>query len=305
MAAGLDASNEIFAAGEERRSFGTQQLEAKAFAAAAGEFRAAHDAYRTALAALHDAPEGMLSIDGATGFLVGSRPEEVEAALALCRRYRPACARSWYESETLREVAVDRFAIDRHEVTNREFMAFVEDTGHVTSAEERGHASRWNGSQWEPAPGWSWRSPEGPGSDITSRMEHPAVNVSREDAAAYCAWVGGRLPSEEEWELAARGSERRTFPWGENWDPARVRFDDASGTAPVGSSPLAATPEGVQDLAGGVWEWTSGSAGDMSVLKGGSFDEPNPANLRSAARRLSDPGVAHPDDGFRCARSID
>jgi formylglycine-generating enzyme len=201
------------------------------------------------------------------------------------------------EEAPVRRVRVDPFAIDRYEVTNARFAEFVEATGYVTVAERpldprdfpgappenlvpgslvftptRGpvdlrHLSQW----WTWTPGACWRAPEGPGSSAEDRQEHPVVHVAHEDAAAYAAWIGARLPTEAEWELAARGGlAGAAFTWGEaarpdgrimanTWDGLDFpwRSTGVSGflrTAPVGSFPP--NGFGLFDMAGNVWEWT-------------------------------------------------
>jgi formylglycine-generating enzyme required for sulfatase activity len=234
---------------------------------------------------------------------LGSTPQEIEAALALCRAHRPDCRSEWYDSEGERSVELRPYTIDPHEVTNREFARFAEETGHVSEAERRGLAYVWNGTVSLPVRGASWRAPAGPGSSHADRPDAPVVNVVLADAEAFCRWRGARLPSEDEWELAARSEARRVFPWGEAWDPARASWagSEPKGPRPVGSFAAGATPGGVFDLAGNVWEWTSSRVGEQAVLKGGSFAEANPANLRAATQRLEDPDSPQSDDGFRCA----
>jgi formylglycine-generating enzyme required for sulfatase activity len=205
--------------------------------------------------------------------------------------------RHYPEEGPAHRVRVDPFAIDRYEVTNAQFRAFIDDTGYVTVAErpldpadfpgapvenlvpgsmvftptpgpvDLRHLSQW----WTWTPGASWRSPEGPGSTIEDRLDHPVVHVAHEDAAAYAAWTGGRLPTEAEWEFAARGGlDQTTFTWGDEARPAgRIMANTWDGpdfpwrstgesgfarTAPVGSFPP--NGFGLYDMAGNVWEWT-------------------------------------------------
>ncbi len=194
-------------------------------------------------------------------------------------------------------VYVDGFWMDRTEVTNEQFQRFVDATGYVTVAERpldpkdypgvppealvpgsivftppEGEVSlhdhlRW----WRYVPGASWRHPEGPSSNLEGREKHPVVHVAFEDAAAYCAWAGKRLPTEAEFERAARGGlEGKRYVWGDELKPGgkfqantwQGRFptsdsaeDGYRGTAPVASYPPNAF--GVHDLAGNVWEWCS------------------------------------------------
>lgn len=236
---------------------------------------------------------------GPTPFLAGSTEEEIRNALALCARYESECNPEWYDSETLREVEVAPVALDLHEVTNAEFAAFAASHGHVTTAEQQGFSYDGAFRVGE----LSWRMPAGPGSSYTEHPDQPVVHVSAADAEAYCAARGKRLPSEDEWELAARGRERRVFPWGDTWEDERAVWhaNPQSGLAPVGSRRGGDTPEGREDLAGNVWEWTSTREGEDRILKGGSWRETNPANLRAAARMVEDPRGTNSDIGFRCA----
>jgi formylglycine-generating enzyme required for sulfatase activity len=273
-----------------------EELTYEAFAEAAESF----DAAAVALDNIGSvAPPGTVALSGSR-FQAGSTPEELSAALAICRQYQPDCAPEWYASERLREVEIGPIAIQVHEVSVGDFRRFVEATGYETSAERRGYAMSWDGRGWVHKSGLSWKS-------NVDDDSLPVATVSAADAEAYCAWAEMRLPTEEEWEFAARGTDRRIYPWGDSWDEERIHWKSGATTAPapVGQYASGATPEGVFDLAGNVWEWTASTDGNERVLKGGSFDENNPANLRSAARRLSAPESAHPDDGFRCVGDLD
>jgi len=203
--------------------------------------------------------------------------------------------RHYPEEAPAHPVTVRGFWMDRRQVTNREFAEFAAETGYVTVAERpldpadfpgapaenlqpgslvfartRGpvdlrHLSRW----WAWTPGASWRRPEGPGTTVAGREEHPVVHVAYEDAERYAAWAGRALPAEAQWELAARGGlEGAAYTWGDAPEPPGERLanfwhgefpwraEDGYGTtAPVGSFPPNGL--GLHDMAGNVWEWTS------------------------------------------------
>ena len=141
------------------------------------------------------------------------------------------------------QVEMSAFTIDRNEVDNARFAAFVADTGYRTAAEAEDAP--------ETADGISWRHPQGPGS--TAIPEHPAVYVNWYDAQAYCTWRGARLPTEAEWEKSARGNDARLWPWGSTFDAKRANHwgleDGYAGLAPVGSFPEGASFYGALDLA--------------------------------------------------------
>jgi formylglycine-generating enzyme required for sulfatase activity/tRNA A-37 threonylcarbamoyl transferase component Bud32 len=236
-------------------------------------------------------------IAGSPAFRVGSTPDEIEAALALCAAHADACKREWYASETLRELEIAPFAMDDHEVTASEYAHFAAESGHLTEAERRGRS--YEGAL--PVHGLSWRKPDG---RISYRQQgdRPVVHVNARDAEAYCEARGGRLPTEGEWELAARGPARRIFPWGDRWQAGRAvgGADSFTHPEPAAAAGDGATPEGIRGLAGNVWEWTATRDGERRVLKGGSFLEANPANLRAAVRMLENPDATASDIGFRC-----
>jgi formylglycine-generating enzyme required for sulfatase activity/tRNA A-37 threonylcarbamoyl transferase component Bud32 len=240
-----------------------------------------------------------LAATGLTTFRKGSTQAEIDAAVQLCRRYQSHCERQWYEDEQLTEVEIGAFEMDVYEVTNEEFAKFVEETGYLTTAEELGYSYVGLTQQ----PGLSWRHPDGPGTSHLDRPRHPAVHVSWRDANEFCAARGKRLPTEAEWEFAARSFPRRIFPWGDEWDVTRANWNQAGEPSiqPVGSFAAGATPDGIHDMAGNVWEWTASAARAGHYLKGGSWRENNPTYLRAAAH-LDYEGT-NGDIGFRCVKA--
>lgn len=183
------------------------------------------------------------------------------------------------------EVEVPDFLIDETTVTNEQFLEFFLDTGYVTEAERYGSSyvfyllleeeerSRYpsvSGFEWwKEVPGANWRTPEGPGSSIKNRMNHPFTHVSRNDALAYCHWSGKRLPTEAEWEYAARGGlEGAKYPWGDEFEQdgrlhantwqghfphTNTEEDGYLGTAPAKT--FEANGFGLYQVSGNVWEW--------------------------------------------------
>ncbi|WP_173084521.1 formylglycine-generating enzyme family protein [Phytohabitans rumicis] len=234
----------------------------------------------------------------------------------------------------VREVTVAPFWIGRRTVTNTEFAAFVEDAGYVTGAERHGWSFVFDGlvpdelrrhAQRPPtAPWWcrvdgaTWRHPEGGDSTIGERMDHPAVHVDHFDALAYCEWAGLRLPTEAEWEYAARGGlVQARYPWGDELTPDGVhrcniwqgRFPVANtmddgflGTAPADSYPP--NGYGLYNMAGNVWEWCADWWGTARVMRGGSYlcHDSYCNRYRVAARTRNDPDSCGGNLGFRCAR---
>lgn len=205
---------------------------------------------------------------------------------------------AFYEDERpLRRAAVGDFWMDETPVTNGEFAAFVKATGHVTAAEIPPDPADYPGMPaemaqagsivfvppdapvdvtgppiwWQFVFGASWRAPEGPGSDIESLADHPVVHIACADAEAYAAWAGKSLPTEPEWEFAARaGLEGKTYAWGDIFEPGGVRMANIwegefphRNLAPPGldrTSPVRSYPAsgyGLYDMIGNVWEWTA------------------------------------------------
>ncbi len=169
------------------------------------------------------------------------------------------------------EVRVSSFWIDSTEVTNAQFAIFVAETGYTTTAEVLGVGRIDVNETWQDVNGANWRLPLGDGSSINDLENHPVVLVSWNDADAYCKWAGGNLPTEAQWEYAARESENHIYPWGDTIDENRANFCDSNcsfrykianendgykRTSPVGNySPSGDSWIGASDMSGNVWEW--------------------------------------------------
>jgi formylglycine-generating enzyme required for sulfatase activity len=236
-------------------------------------------------------------------------------------------------------VWLDAFWIDKTEVTNTQFEEFVRQSNYQTDAEVAGWSYVYDmaSTKWLKVSGANWRHPRGPSSNLDGLENHPVTYISWNDALAYCRWAGRRLPSEAEWEKAARGTDSRIYPWG-NQRPdqyllnfadknislawADKNMDDGYAfTSPVGNYPQGVSPYGALDMAGNVWEWVndwydpnyyqqqtfwSNPAGPSvksgRVLRGGSWADS--ANVTRSSFRLA----YYPMDwyafyGFRCAES--
>ena len=223
--------------------------------------------------------------------------------------------------EAPREVTVAPFRLMRFEVTNRQFAAFAAATAHRSDAETAGAGYVWE-RRWRLIRGADWRHPQGPGSAIDGLGEHPVVQVSARDAAAFCRWAGLRLPSEEEWEFAARGVDGRRYPWGDaapdEGGRRRANFgtvpccapDDGDGylrTAPVGRFGEGVSVHHIHDMAGNVWEWTSSPyrpRPEWVSIRGGGWGN-NPYCLRASYRHGNPPDIGLDMVGFRCAGEVD
>ena len=218
------------------------------------------------------------------------------------------------DEKPVRQVYLDEYWIDKYEVTNRQYKKFCDTTGRSYPEDPRF---------------------DGMSSYFNRYPDHPVVNVSWDDAKAYADWAGKRLPTEAEWEKAARGTDGRKYPWG-NSDPtgSRCNFADRNtdfrwrdknvddgyrNTSPVGHYPAGASPYGLLDMAGNVWEWCNDwydedyysrgannnpqgpSSGSSRVNRGGSWFL-NAWNLRSAVRLRFEPSLRSDYLGFRCVR---
>jgi formylglycine-generating enzyme required for sulfatase activity len=248
-----------------------------------------------------------------------------------------------------RQVRLEPFRIARTAVTNRQFAAFVQATGHVSYAEEVGASFVFAGllpddfpptrglvdaPWWREVPQACWLRPEGPGSSWRGRKDHPVVHVSWHDALAFCNWAGLRLPTEAQWEYAARGGlVGQRYPWGDELTPGgehrcnvwQGRFpsrnechDGHAGTAPADAFP--ANGFGLHNACGNTWEWCADwfsathpaaprhdpvgpAQGTRRVIRGGSYlcHESYCFRFRVAARSANLPEATAGHMGFRCA----
>ena len=188
-----------------------------------------------------------------------------------------------FDENPVETVRIAPFFIDIHPATNGEYAKFVASTGH--------------------RPPKHWLGGEAP----PGEHNHPVVWLSWFDAAAYAKWAGKRLPTEREWEHAARGSDGREYPWGNEFSPDRCncRITGLGGTSPLGSFPDGLSPFGCHDMAGNVWEWTDSwhdESEERRVLRGGSWGSGS-MSVRACYRGRDFPTYWSNGYGVRCALS--
>lgn len=252
----------------------------------------------------------------------------------------------------VRKVKVNSFLIDSYAVTNAEFQEFIKATGYITEAEQFGWSYVFYGflspklsnqvrqvvntPWWCGVKGAYWYQPEGPNSTIVERMDHPVVHVSWNDTLVYCNWAGKRLPTEAEWEFAARGGlEQKMYPWGDELTPngehhcniwqgqfpyKNTKEDGFAGTAPAKSFPP--NGYGLYNVSGNVWEWCSDwfiherggrtnpkgpSTGETKIMRGGSYmcHQSYCNRYRVAARTSNTPDSSSGHLGFRCVVDVE
>ena len=215
----------------------------------------------------------------------------------------------WYEVERPRkDIDTGAYAITKTTITNRQYAAFVAATGHPAPSVTR---ELWQSYGLIHPFARTRRHAWTDGAPPPGRDGHPVVLVAHADAVAYARWLSARtgnrwrLPSEAEWEKAARGADGRYFPWGAAFDSARLNSHDAGpfDTMPVGSFPMGASPYGLLDAAGNVFEWTATeNRKGRYIVKGGSWDDKGCGVCRPAARHSRPAALKHILIGFRLVR---
>ena len=267
-------------------------------------------------------------------FLMGTTPEQAEKAVSFCMKHQENCRKSWFTHEMpQREVYLDEYFIDKTEVTFEQFFVFIKQNNNLCRNapcfKDLGNEN-------------VIRKKNGKWFLIEDYRDSPVTDIAWEGANAYCKWVGKRLPTEAEWEKAARGTDGRVFPWGNDWAQGKANFcdrncpqdwatknekqdwddlpnDDQSKSAMVRAFENGQSPYGVYQMAGNAWEWVSDTyspdayttltATNPHMMKKGATHvlrgggwNALPFLLRSAARYRDAPGMAVGARGFRCAK---
>ena len=246
-------------------------------------------------------------------FKMGSSFVENKRYLKKCLKYDKSCELWWFSDEYPdRLIFLDSYWIDIYEVTNEKYLEFVLATGHRFALDETCDSDKCrDGNLWQ-------------GASFPPRIERqPVTQVSWSDADAYCRWRGKRLPSEAEWEKAARGPSGNIYPWGSGSPKNRATYGrkwrGVFTMTDVGAYSRGVSLYGLHDMAGNVWEWVDDwydlkyyswrrkknprgpAEGKFKVVRGGSWVN-YPDSLRSSFRRWSQPEVRFNDTGFRCAK---
>ncbi len=246
-------------------------------------------------------------------FKMGFNFKEVSKVLKWCQKVDKKCVRWWFKDAfPSRLVYLDSYWIDIYEVTNEKYREFVLATGHRPALDSSCKSDKcWENNLWK-------------GNDFHKDVRlQPVTQVSWFDADAYCKWRGKRLPTEAEWEKAARGPTGNMFPWGNDMPPGRAtyrrKWRGIHTMTDVGSYPTGVSIYGVHDMAGNVWEWVADwydhkyyqkkinknpkgpENGELKVVRGGSWVNFKDS-LLSAFRRWTRPEERYSDTGFRCAK---
>lgn len=243
-------------------------------------------------------PFGELVLIPGSRFMMGSSKAEVERTWNECVSKFPKCDKRIFEPETPEHMVwVDSFYIDRYNITNRQYLECVQDR----------ECTRPKRTLFLEDPQFA---------------DFPVVFVDWHQAYNYCSWAGGRLPTEAEWELAARGTDEFRFPWGYEFDEKRAVWN-AKQPQPVGGRKSGASTFGIQDMAGNVWDWVQDwfdpryyqrspyanprgpDNGRHRVFRGGSWSSDSPVYLRSTIRNHNRPSRWSPFIGIRCAKDVE
>ena len=263
-------------------------------------------------AVVKDPFSGMVKIP-AGRFKRGLSFDQTTQMLEMCTRVDKACSRWWFKDEFPGHfVRLHRYWIDVHEVTNAKYLEFVNAAGHRPALDDTCETDACRqGNLWK-------------GKSFLKKIRNqPVTQVNWYDAVAYCTWRGKRLPTEAEWEKAARGPAGNLYPWGNKQPPGKAtyrrKWRGVFTMTDVGSYPNGASIYGVHDMAGNVWEWVADwyernyykkkinknpkgpKTGKFRVVRGGSWVNYEDT-LHSAFRRWSRPEVRFNDTGFRCAK---
>ena len=251
------------------------------------------------------APEGMIYIP-AGWFWMGCSPNDNAGTT---------------NEKPYHKVYLDGYYIDKYPVTNEQYKKFCDATGYK-------YPSHWKirvKKQVQKIGIFGNKTIE-VDEDVSGLPDelknHPVVYVTWEDANSYCKWAGKELPTEAQWEKAARGTDGRIYPWGNEWDASKACFNTGNGTCAVGSYPAGASPYGVLDMAGNVWEWcrdwygrnyyanspdhnpSGPDSGKVRVLRGGSWLSNDSGDLRVSVRLNDEPSYGIGVVGFRCIRQV-
>jgi len=243
-------------------------------------------------------PFGELIFIPAGRFLMGTSDEEVEEDFKACKELVPECDRRIFDAEKPEHLVwLDAYYIDRYNVTNKQYLECILDN----------ECSPPRRSQFLKDPAYA---------------DYPVVFVDWNQARNYCSWAGGRLPTEAEWEKAARGTDGFRYPWGDEFDESRLVWN-ASKPQPVGGRKTGRSPYGLEDMAGNVWDWVADwfdptyyerapymnpagpERGRHRVFRGGSWSTDVPQFLRSMTRNHNRPTRWSPFVGIRCAKDAE
>ena len=259
---------------------------------------------------------------------LGKREKKFNAYVTVPKgKYTIGTKKSFKTSLELQQFDMPEVHIGRYPVTNSLFEIFIDQTGYVTTAEKKGFGIVYHArykksgttSSWSKSAGSEdvkdacWHQPTGPGSSLHEKRNHPVVQVSVEDALAYAAWIGRRLPTEAEWESAARTDLGYKYPWGNKPNPTALNIEKSgfSDTCPVDEYDNHANELKIVDMLGNVMEWTSGMEKPpfktkqenlYCIAKGGAWNAPPDVTISS--RALFKNGFSANTIGFRCISEI-